>query len=585
MIDRRLFLLLFFVFRRSVMWPLSLTALLLLAVWGCVSTTAQPSQQVCSLNSDCPSEHTCIVGYCRNYQRAAQNIVSLQLLLSDNYRADDNAPPLAKQHLLPLSLSSVHQKTLKALPSYRVRGLVRTRVDGEAILSKVRFVSRAHIPGQPLEWVKQTDQRGFYELRLTAGVYDVLVSPITKAWPTMRVAQVEISADLQKNWDIPRAQEYVQVTGNIVTARNANSNVTSQPIEELTVLLVSESGKAVSNLARTRQNGSFTLAYLETDKPVALRIQNKTEPFLHPMVEVPLSLIQKQAQTNKHPQTGQLLISYGALPIGAAVPTVTARGELRSNPEDGEQTVSGCHVRFTGKVVLGVWQDQVIHGTYSRTVISDSNGQYEVQLPRANFDVEVIPPPMSRWARGVFKSQSLQGGNLLVLSLQSKKTLSGTLCSQQDRGNQCNQTVKQAQVQAIWKGNLTSTTTQSYTASAQTHTRSLQGNGAYSLALDPGLYDLMFLPSLDSGLSPILVRNYRVSGKNNRLDILLPRANYIVATLQDPTGVPMKGVTVEMYEFINSDKGSATLLGRATTNAQGEFSIPYSQDMQRSSTK
>lgn len=99
-------------------------------------------------------------------------------------------------------------------------------------------------------------------------------------------------------------------------------------------------------------------------------------------------------------------------------------------------------------------------------------------------------------------------------------------------------------------------------------------DGSYQLSVDPGVYDIHFMPPSGSGLGPFQSNSLNVTG-NQVLNVQLvsappppPTTHTFSGTVDNASGNPVAGATV----VITATDGSGNT-GRSSTDASGNFSI------------
>jgi len=103
-------------------------------------------------------------------------------------------------------------------------------------------------------------------------------------------------------------------------------------------------------------------------------------------------------------------------------------------------------------------------------------------------------------------------------------------------------------------------------------------DGAYEVALDPGVYDLRVVPDPETGAPATTMRAAQVKSLPLELPIELPEPALAHLTIAAPDGTYMSGVTVELYQK-DADTEEPVLLIKGTTNDAGyvDLLIPFGQ--------
>lgn len=250
-----------------------------------------------------------------------------------------------------------------------------------------------------------------------------------------------------------------------------------------------------------------------------------------------------------------------------------------------DTTPPDTHIRIIGEIDTGTYQNKNLRGSFVANVRSDNSGNYKAILPPGKYHFEVIPPANSDRSRAyVVPTQSYFHSNRTIdLELSPKRRIVGKVCEKAEDGT-CKKKLPHAQIQALWRSPLPQSqqrlTVPQITSQPTTpfSTEISKSDGSYELNLDPGYYDFVYVPPNASGLARFIRTNVKINNNEMepyvKLDGFLPKANHLVGQILDTSRFPIANLTVEMYSHSRTGE-TARLLGRAVTNSQGFFSIPY----------
>ena len=224
--------------------------------------------------------------------------------------------------------------------------------------------------------------------------------------------------------------------------------------------------------------------------------------------------------------------------------------------KDG-QSVAGAVLVFSG--VIG-------GGRFERQATCDEKGHYEISLlrvraghPEDTYTLTVLPPVESDYA--ILKSETLDCGaesHVYNFELEYRSRLSGVVLSPDDEA------LAGVEVQASKKASQDETTV--YVKSVITDT-----DGKYSIGIDPGTYDISFIPPVGTDYGRVSVYDIQLSS-DGVLDQKLARGRVFAGKVLDADGLLAPSVYIEIYR-IRPQKQSADLIGAGSTDTGGAFEI------------
>ena len=514
----------------------------------------------CAATTDCPEGQVCFDGYCRATGQATGRLVSLQFIPSPSTRLKDpTIGPVAKQQFLGVELARFDGGSVGLRRSYEVSGLVHTAKSGTEVPARLRFTNRSSMPGQPLEWTVETDpvRAGRYTVDLTMGTYNVEVFPHNPELPPFTLSGIRVRGKLPLDLKLPELSECVHVSGRVVTASRP-----AEPIGELVVRAVSAGGQSLSTAGRTDRDGRFTIVLPPDVSSYRLRVAMRTEPPFHPQTELPAPDVPVNRVDNK--------IWLGDLPLGRKVKAVSLSGRVLS-------VTAGLSVEAVSIIATG----DVEGGRFAANGIADRTGRFLISLPAGNYSLAVAPTAGSKLARRTVESLVLADDRDIEIYLAAKLFISGRVCAENGTAGECRHPVGQVRVSATWQGPSAGSTS---AVPTYTLTQLADSQGKFSLLLDRGLYHITLVPPVESGLARTVRQALQISRPGDRLDSVLPKANYLSGKIVGPDGFAIAGTTVELYDYRPSASDGRTtgtseapvLLGRTISDGNGGFSLAYS---------
>lgn len=527
----------------------------------------------CTQDSDCMGGQKCFLRYCQGGDHPKGHLISLHFAPPSITSTKSRSNTLTTQQFVGLDAAFVHKGKIWLRPAHAIQGIVQTSKSKTQIAARLRFTALEGIQGHSLFWEAETNALtsiGRFSIRLSYGNYRVEIFPKDKTLPIYRIDRIRIEDKPQRiTLALPELNEHIRVKGRIVTQDKQKA-----PLEGAHVQLLSGRHWPISNLAKTNENGEFSILLPPQVEAKYIRIAEHHKAPVHPQVVLPYN-----EKSNKP------VVDLGTMNVGYGGQTVRLFGTIRSAQQEGGQPVANCQLKLHGTIQLGLYQGQAAKGTYQINASSNTNGEFELYVPPGEYNIEVLPPANSTWAKGTFAFSSRYNNPILgerdvLLPLKSKPKLQGIVCKDNKSPGSCEQ-VKRTQIRAIWRSPLKASNVHE---SSMSHyvSQAVQPNGEYELSLDPGRYDLVFIPPPDLGLARSIYENVEIQASNpNRkqtceLDAYLPEAIHFLGRVMGPDKFPLANTNVEIYSYDKESKFPAMLLGRATTNSQGEFSVAYS---------
>ncbi|TNE47048.1 MAG: carboxypeptidase regulatory-like domain-containing protein [Deltaproteobacteria bacterium] len=547
----------------------------------------------CSSQRDCLPGQNCIAELCTAEANNDTQAVSVQLIPPNNHNfKSEEKLSINKQQWVGVTPKQLNGKVLRAWTAYTISGKIYAmepvvnkpnETEESKVPARIRFIGINAIPGLQLTWEVSTDPRPSltapYQHNLSPGEYIMEVWPQDASRPPHRSKVVMDNETLSKtpfmklDLELPAKRDYPKVTGQLLPP-----DYKGEDLPSLRLQVMNANDEPLSKIVETNSKGEFSILMTVGGVPHHLRIYQRDTNGTHPQVDIPF-----EHEALKKEET----IELGKLTIGISAANVRIEGTVQARQQDGGYPIPDTSVRILGELDVGQYKSKPLKGSYLRILRTDSNGRYSISLPQGKYNFEAIPPGTSDRSRAyIVPTQSYFHADRKVdLELSPKRRIVGKICEKGQEGS-CSATLSNAQIQALWRSPLPQTQSQFKTVQATAipvtpfRTQLSRTDGTYEIALDPGYYDFVYVPPTDSGLARLIRSQVKVDNDSSQpyiqFDAILPQAKHVVGQVLGPDGLPLPNTTVELYSHSNN---TAQLLGRAITNSQGFYSIPYNTSL------
>lgn len=537
-----------------------------------------PAIKLCTKNADCLEGQICYKRYCKSLAQPRGQIVSLHLVPPSGHRLLHSNQVVIKQQFIGIDIGRLTDRLpIVMRRAYTIKGLIQTSQSRSSVQSTVRFIDKETIRGNPIIVQAESNASGHFQIELTHGTYQVEITPKDGKYPTHRIPAVNIEAQKEYTFTLPDDKKYPRLTGRIVTP-----GPKSEAVPGLRILVFSAEGHIISNAAETDHNGVFRMRLSAKEKPHHIRIlmrhpSTEKPVFPHPQVDIPFA--------PERVLPGEL-IDLGDIPAGYKASPLTLSGVIKaSNQHPDWQELPYSNVHILGTIqIKGIYKGVELQGHYRIDTTSDNTGKYIASILPGNYTIEVLPSSNMNhtWSRAsIHVGQVYQDRKDIDISLQPRLIVSGKVC-QTGQVGECKKPLPKTQIKAIWRNILAPAKELSRPAIPSMFNPTQNADdptGIYKLALDPGVYDLLFIPPKGSGLARRIYSGIRIESGSNQSKIThhayLKAARHLVSTIVGPDQFPIPNTIVEMYTYSLDPKTPVYLLGRATSNELGEFSLSY----------
>ena len=217
-----------------------------------------------------------------------------------------------------------------------------------------------------------------------------------------------------------------------------------------------------------------------------------------------------------------------------------------------DQPVANCQLRFKA--------DGIGNGTYEKSLETDNTGNFSPNLLVGRYQVIAVPDLYSTSALSSTTIDVEPDMGQVTITLNERLKISGRM--RDSDGNTIGDVIMLAERTAAWLG--------IDDGVSRTFETISDPEGNFELKVDPGLYDLTFIPPPASGLPRLLHEDIIITDQDEemtRASTTLPRPKVIQGNVFNHGGNPMCGVTVDVYR---SDETEATLIGQAMSYIDDE---------------
>ncbi|HOX47152.1 MAG TPA: carboxypeptidase-like regulatory domain-containing protein [Myxococcota bacterium] len=414
-----------------------------------------------------------------------------------------------------------------------------------------------------LTWSVQVPSDGLFALNPAPGLYALLFRPSNRdEFPQLRYEAVALSADAPRSLDLsypgpyPSPDELGQQTELLlVKVQVLQSEGLPLPVPGMQVEGTTDQGLR-TNVATPDAQG---VAYLR------------------------LPLVRRQVSGDRWSwiRPTSLDLSLRPAAAGMRLPTVSIPGLPLDAPDLGSfyvgdlppsRALSGRVLTVRGEPVPGCrlqfLLEQLGQGSLREVVEADVEGAFATTLPEGTYQVRAVPPVASAASITTSTLELLADTSQVVIAVDERPWVTGTIRDQQG--------------QAVPDVTLVASRTSDWSGLDDGALRSYDGmsdsQGAFSLRLDPGQYDLTLVPSAATGLPRHTLRHVFVTVDLSLADAdtTLPAPGVVRGHVFNSVGEPQCGITLDVFR---ADDEGAWLVGQAVSGnstkdgCSGSFSV------------
>ncbi len=522
----------------AALWALCWASLLL------CSCSLELNQHVpeCIDNLDCPLDQTCDL----ESRRCVPRDLPKPLSVIDLELSPQAGSGSAKTQIAGLDLKGVDtaELPLELATAVAMEGQVTAAKSDGDVAGSLVFTRSPDFDNRRLVWNTSTSEQGNFTSDLAPGSYDILVKPSEREiFPQLLIKDVIIPFQHEPDLSYPAfpASEGEDLDPQdpllLVYGRVLQSQSLAVPVTGIKIEGVTAEGLRTA-IAEPDEEGYFYLRL-----PVS-----KTNEVLTPA----------------DPQLPSLNLTIGPKSNEDLLPTLSVENLELDGPDLGTfflgnvahpSSFTGVVVDATGKPVadcqLRFHTHELGNGHFSYQSRTDTSGRFLAELPGAVYQVTVVPELLSAVSLAIIPLDLTENREQNIV-LEDRPNLSGTILD--DESHLVAEVIIRAQRLSAVNG-VDDGVVRSYEG------LSLE-DGSFALAVDPGRYAVVFIPSLESGLprslpKPVYVTSdYPMRSSATRL----AQPTVIQGHVFNEYGEPMCGVTIDVFY---SDEENAYLIGQS----------------------
>ena len=571
----------------------------------------------CQADKDCGSNGACIAGACYSKSgtidevlleitpEASSPLAGISFLsMQDDLRRGDRTRSIALAGPAPFAVQvQVNGEDLPPDCPYLHSG--KQTVPARIRFDRVGAVGGVSVAGLSngfsltvtTEQNTSTSTSGFSKnVALVPGVYDIYAQPVASN-------NCQIAPKVWRGVEVPRDGQIVgwappsmlDLPTPITLRGLVTRKVTTLADWQLDVV-DSEEENVISSSARLGATSdaspatNFEIKYQPLERVLSLgssRVTASAEP-----------LIRLRPPKNAEGTTPTIYFDLGAAAavagnaplnldisnLPATSQLVTVSGQVRGTTNDG--------VRATVKFAIANTTFQGLFAAFGPTVPTDSAGLYTAQLLPGKYRVVVVPEgasdngsvvaganPGRLWALSEREQVivGLDATQTLDLTVERTSILEGVASAGPGKVPAQGATLEAAPLAAD-ASNVLQTLLSPPIARARARVAVNDDNGKFTLALDPGEYELALKPAAASNFAWWILPKIRISDTPGQIDTVNPQLLYpvpvegtITVSMPDKTSQPLRNATVQAHA--RTPQGNVTQVGIARTDDAGRYHL------------
>lgn len=516
-------------------WCLGLGLLLSVLVGaGCEADFGQ-DEAACWFDASCDSNQVCAFNYCVSPAPNAL-VVSARIIPppSSGY-VEQQLPMVELDGSFAIDVTLMEAVELRGgigieghpFAGYNVPGDLEARTDGDLLGHDYRFTGRS------LEGLNESGDG--YTLRVLAGRdYAMQFRPDDRELPlhswTLRAGDLQ---ETPVQITLP-AESYVHVTGFVRFSA-------LKPVLGATVEGILADGTRVTTTTTDLSKGHFTLALPPGTSAVRFRIRPAGDGALFPTVLTGMLNVDDEIALWVEESTDA--------PIDARIQLL---GGASGDPVPVAETT----------ITLAT-----ASGDFRQSATTDATGRASFHLLPGDYQIAVCPNPGSPLASYSATLPFTAKAPHQEIALGERVHLEGNLRDHKGRP------VGAGSVRLTRSAPLSDE--EKPLVSPAPFNTLLDSAGAFAIDVDPGTYDLRFVPAAHTGAPPMTMSRVDI-GWDERIDVILPPPDFLHIRVLNENEEPQSGVSIELYVGAPR-KGLTQLLSLGVSDAFGHvpFLIPH----------
>lgn len=506
---------------------------LLLAGVGVFGCAEAPLTATCADDTACPGDTVCAFGLCVDPSALGIVDVEVEPVVGSG---------LPAQAVFGVAIDGEARVDVTLAGAVNVIGGV-VASEGGGVGATVTAVPERSIPGR-LRQATTTTTDGPFSLSVVAGAaYRLQAVPTERALPPILEDAIFVAGEDPPPSLVMTSSRVDGVLVYPVTVRGqvvAGVGVAAQPISELEVFLLDDTGRRVSSLGVSDVDGRFEIGLAERLPDVRFVARRSEQNALSPTLAFPLDL------------GSEGIVDLGVVSLGSSLGIVRVEGQVR--------TFSGAPadnavVAFRGLVGAGIAE--------ARAVTID--GRFSVSLHPGTYSVAAVG------AAG-------QAGGMVVTTIDVRQdlrdvsfTLPARIPAIFDVVADSGAAVDLASVILTRVGDENGLAEPVLKESQPVFSASTDAVGHLELEVDPGRYRITIQPPRGIGV-PTFSTLITVAAPLART-IALPPSTVMAGTLKNAAGEVVVGAFVRVYASLTDELGRAIFLGEGLSNPDGTFEV------------
>lgn len=439
------------------------------------------------------------------------------------------------------------------------------------------MISGHSLPGKSVETTSESDiaegtLHSVFSMTVIPGTYTRYIYPKdqTLAPPLISHNGLTITEDLEEvNWieEGLLVEGYVMLSdGTPVKDINVTAYATNPWRRSSLSVTGADNGNADGDIdyeaeggrSEDLSEGKFSFLLSDISASYSIVLKPSSNDMMYPELTISNAIVVNDGETSFNPDLeldsqGRLLLYYEEFDQTSC----TVSGQVKID----NKTVSGIEntkVVFKSKLIGG--------GTFERFAMANENGDYSIDLlattsevPNSFYKVSVQTPQDSQYASLIVSNvECNEKSKALDFVLDLKPVVSGKITSSED--------IPIENVEVLATKLATETDSYVYVKSVLT-----DSEGNYSLSIDAGLYDFLFIPPEDTSLGRSYLREVETS-TDGTIDQTLYTGQPFAGKVKDAQGISVPWVYIEIYQK-RFGSGTYEPVGSGSTNEKGEFNI------------
>lgn len=517
--------------------------MLMMLFAGCAAEDATnnqniyPSPMLCQSDAQCGPQLVCRAGFCDAKQNLTRQLEFTFIPTNDS--------KYLPQRTGLLAITPEDELVFEVQSSLKVQGNI-TRSNAPGLLNGTLIFERSNERYEKIYTRQARITQGEFAVDLVPGTYDLTFIPESRALPSKTWSK----QTFELNSDFTRALPTLKTVTGTVSYRILGADEQDIPllVAGARVIAVSKETGQLSTIAQTDDSGFFELAVWPDSGKYDIVIAPNT-----PLSLVPQVVFENAIDTQSGKDDAQnLSLNIGQLPQNTNAVSLsfdkTQLDALDFSPAD-------LRIVLRAPTDKGQLQLSTRFGDIN-TTSEDWTLNMDV-LPLV-YDIELIPPASSRFARTTLRQDMRASTRTYVLQLDEKRPIQAQLLYTDSMGTQ--QPLRDATIRIQPNQDKES---DAYELTTDT-------DGRIYTFVDNTTYDIVVIPPPQLGLPRA---TYTIDGANSTEQSVtwtMPQPKVLLGAVYDDQGTGQSGMTIQVHE---GGKDKRRLIAEGRTIAGGTFAI------------